>query len=911
MRQSELPHLPKQYPILDGSRQALAPPTIEHLATHKPVEGAVLTEESQLADLSDYYSNIGLSDEGIAVAERARRESPTRRSEGWNGSVTGNTFNRYTGHTVPFDARTTEYVRATELNFARDVVEFHVQPPKRKIRYSKNGIKDVTFWRTHDFIVFRDNAVSYEECGDDKKFTKEQEQKGSDLYRRDADGIWTAPAFERDAADIGFGFKVFCPDQFDVTFARNASYIRDYMWRQIPGCYQDEVKHLKDYLKSQKVVVLDQLQSKFSKDAILFAIAQRKAFIDWYTTLLCAPEATAVYASEVHEAIDEKRRQSASPTFSVTQLAAGQRLNWSGKIWQIIDLDQELVRLIGPTFDLVTIKLSEIVNAIRSGEIIANNPSSAVDDAATGLLKTLSAETLEDALSRYQKLMRFKAGKRDDLCDRTARDWAVKAAIGESLYGNPVLGLVHKNALKGNRNEKADELAISLALEVIDGKYEATHKPSEHRTYAQYVSVCERKFVSPISKTTYNTYVNNRDKVEQTRKRDGSKAAYQKSGPSTDTDVATPHNGDRAWEIAHIDHTLVDLATISKLDNTPLGKMWLTLMMDAFSRKILAMWLSAFAPSAISLLMVIRDCVRRWGRLPGAMVVDQGSEFKSVWFDVFLAKVDIDKMLRGKSAPRAGSLMERLFGIADTTFTHQLFGNTEHNRLFRMQSKSHDPSIHAIWTPDALAEELEHWAFNFYPTIENTGIGEAPKNRFDRSIADSGLREFKIIPFDKNFLFSTMPETPHGLTRKVCKGTVRIDHVDYRGRHASINPFNGEVGRTRWEPYNPALSYIHVGNQWRELTCTNDMLRELMERQVKCSHFELSARLSRSKRKYRDVDPELIKLVERLDAKQTQLIAEKSERAQESQIEAENGPNEPFQLPVVSPIQITERRKYK
>ena len=81
-------------------------------------------------------------------------------------------------------------------------------------------------------------------------------------------------------------------------------------------------------------------------------------------------------------------------------------------------------------------------------------------------------------------------------------------------------------------------------------------------------------------------------------------------------DMKTPRHGDRPFEIGHIDHTELDVEMISAHTGQVLGRPWMTLLIDAFSRRVLAFYLTFDAPSYRSCMMILRECVRRHRRLP-------------------------------------------------------------------------------------------------------------------------------------------------------------------------------------------------------------------------------------------------------------------------------------------------------
>jgi len=77
----------------------------------------------------------------------------------------------------------------------------------------------------------------------------------------------------------------------------------------------------------------------------------------------------------------------------------------------------------------------------------------------------------------------------------------------------------------------------------------------------------------------------------------------------------------------------------------------------------------------------LRECGRRFERLPEAIVVDGGPEFESVYFETLLARYGCTKKTRPGGRPRFGSVCERLFGTTNTRFVHTLAGNTQSHKM--------------------------------------------------------------------------------------------------------------------------------------------------------------------------------------------------------------------------------------
>jgi hypothetical protein len=90
-------------------------------------------------------------------------------------------------------------------------------------------------------------------------------------------------------------------------------------------------------------------------------------------------------------------------------------------------------------------------------------------------------------------------------------------------------------------------------------------------------------------------------------------------------------------------------------------------------------------------MMVLRECVRRYGRFPQCLVVDGGKEFESIYFDTLLARFECTKKTRPPAKARFGSICERLFGTSNTQFVHNLAGNTQITKNVRQVTKSVNP----------------------------------------------------------------------------------------------------------------------------------------------------------------------------------------------------------------------------
>lgn len=283
------------------------------------------------------------------------------------------------------------------------------------------------------------------------------------------------------------------------------------------------------------------------------------------------------------------------------------------------------------------------------------------------------------------------------LSERTLRHWVALYHRAEDSFGNGYVGLLPQRRT-GNLTDKLPLLTRTLLKEFIENDYETIKNKRKFEVYAAYSLVCKKRGVLPASYKTFCKAVKSRPRHKQTEKRQGFKAAYKYKEFYLELGLTTPRHGERPFHIAHIDHTELDVELIYSLTNVNLGRAWATFLTDAYSRRLLAVYITYDPPSYRSCMMILRVCVRRFGRFPQIVVVDGGKEFSSTYFETLLATYQCTKKKRPPTKSRFGSVCERLFGTSNTQFVHNLQGNTQIMRNVRQVTKSINPKEHAIWT---------------------------------------------------------------------------------------------------------------------------------------------------------------------------------------------------------------------
>jgi putative transposase len=313
---------------------------------------------------------------------------------------------------------------------------------------------------------------------------------------------------------------------------------------------------------------------------------------------------------------------------------------------------------------------------------------------------------------------------------------------------------------------------------------------------------------------TFLARLEKRDRREHILKRQGPKASAQHDPWVWELEQTTPKHGDRPLEIVHMDHTELDVELVSARTGQPLGRPWATFMTDAYSRRLLVVYLTFDPPSYRSGMMALRECVWRYARLPQTLVVDGGPDFRSVYFEALLAYYSCTKATRPWAKPRYGSVIERLFGTANTQFIHNLTGNTQITKQVRQVTKSVDPKRQAVWTLGDLYSYLTIWAYEVYDTTPHPALDRSPREAFRVGAARSGERIHCTIDYDETFRFFSLPTTPKG-TAKVEPGRgVKINYLYYWSdefRPATIEHTQIPV---RYDPFDIGTAYAFVQARW-------------------------------------------------------------------------------------------------
>jgi len=377
------------------------------------------------------------------------------------------------------------------------------------------------------------------------------------------------------------------------------------------------------------------------------------------------------------------------------------------------------------------------------------------------------------------------------------------------------------------------------------------------------------------SYVTFCSRIKQRSGYQQTKKRQGHRAAYQQSAFYWELEFTTSRHGNRPFEICHIDHTQLDIELVCSRTGRTLGRPWVTLLIDATSRRIIAVYLTFDEPSYRSCMMVLRICVQRFSRFPETIVVDGGPEFGSIYFETLLAAFGCTKKQRPAAKSRFGSVIERLFGTTNTELFYNLRGNTQITKNVRVVTKSNNPKSQGVWTLDELSDHFCGYSYDFYDSKEHPALGQSPRQAFLAGLAISGSRPQQKIVYDQNFKNFTLPSTPKGTAKVQPSRGVKINYLYYWSMDDSfINPeIEGTDVPVRYDPFDMGTAYAYVKGQW--VRCISEhykSFRNRSEREVKLASVEIRRSRQKIAQKIPVTAKEKATYLESANAKETLLL---------------------------------------
>lgn len=452
-------------------------------------------------ELTLWYDRLRLPAEARTIIGHIRSSGPARRVGGGRRNVTGRYPSKKMGVTIQFESHRVELAAIYEMEHSADVLEYYDQPQSIKLLYEAPSGRRLGVWHTPDFFVLRENSAGWEEWKTQEDLPTLAEHNDN-RYRKE-DERWRCPPGEEYAAQFGLSYRVRSSQEIDWKLQRNVQFLEDYFRGDsavVPATIREHVLSHVAALPSITLRKLIEMTSGIATpDQIFFLIADATVYVDLCSAPLAEPDKVIVFPSkEMALGIDRDKDASRQPFRSGTQtFEMGASLNWDGRRWQIANMGEHQVCLLGEDGDFIEVPIAAFEALARQGRILQTDAEQKYRSSITHKLRQASESDLKIANERVKLVRLYLSGNPVPagvgFSPRTLRRWAAVYRSAESESGNGYIALLPGYAARGNRNAKLPERSQQLMLEFIDKHYENLKQRTLHSVWSALGLACEQQ----------------------------------------------------------------------------------------------------------------------------------------------------------------------------------------------------------------------------------------------------------------------------------------------------------------------------------------------------------------------------------------------------------------------------------
>ncbi|MGF6875243.1 integrase catalytic domain-containing protein [Paraburkholderia sp. MM5477-R1] len=647
-------------------------------------------------------------------------------------------------------------------------------------------------------------------------------------YFRDENGCWHDRELELLCTGLGMRHVLRTGRDIPRQFLENMRYLDPYLDERTPLLASDTQQRFHNILFEGPVAYRSLLdEHKLSADVIMSAIAQEVVYVDLFATRLGDIDQLYLFRDEETEKAFRLLWDAADhantaplPLPGMGILKPGCRLRYGERDWEV------LLSTTGKHAEYLFFSADGHQMSLPADEAESLYADQASPEERSALVEKTHARRISD-MSRTQvakatkKLNAVLSGARVDSASTTGR--AIRVVRNAATLLDAFVALGGRDSDKGSRVPRLSPETEQPAKHEIETFYNGPDAPSASKTYRRYTVKCDEQGVVPMSFPTFLARV---QRYGKPRIRGGARAGYDAADIPFYLDIREPIHGLFPYEVLYIDHTLVNIF-VDGPNHEDWGKPWLTLGRDGHVPRVLAMYLDMRAPSQSAALMILRDYVRRWKRLPRLIIVDGGREFRVDAFALFCSTFGIKVRYRATNKPRGGAPIESLIGVTEDELISGLEGNSIQLKLPRQISPKELPNERRRWRFESLYQAFENYLFEARPNVVHARLGVTPLEYENIRFQETGKQEHLTISFDENLLLMTSRFPPRRWHKVQPHKGVWLTGDYYW--HSDMSSLGGRILEVRVEDWCANVIYVNTGKEW--LTAIKRVVEPYLGRQ--------------------------------------------------------------------------------
>lgn len=270
-------------------------------------------------------------------------------------------------------------------------------------------------------------------------------------------------------------------------------------------------------------------------------------------------------------------------------------------------------------------------------------------------------------------------------------------------------------------------------------------------------------------------------------------------------------------ERVEIDHTPLDIIVIDKTTAIPLGRPWMTLAIDRYSRMIVGFYLAFHAPSSYSVLQCLRQSIlpkTEWlarfpeiqGEWPACgimdlVALDNGMDLHSEALERSCQELGIQQLFCPAAGPQFKGAVERCFRTLAKGLIHRLPGT-----VFSSVDERGDYPAEEVAAVDfeTLTYVITRWIVDIYSVTYHRGLGTTPLLKWQESAAQRVI-ELPAYP-EQLAVITGIPAT-----RTLFHYGIELEGLHYNSRQLQeMRRRTGDNRKVALKFYEDRVEYVHV-----------------------------------------------------------------------------------------------------
>lgn len=367
-------------------------------------------------------------------------------------------------------------------------------------------------------------------------------------------------------------------------------------------------------------------------------------------------------------------------------------------------------------------------------------------------LTEIADESWREAERRYAAIQplvdRYQVGRED--AQRRAQELGIDTAtlyrwLSRYRATRSILALIPQTRGWRAGRSRLSSFAEAVIDEVIRDFYLSLQRPTAQKAVIEVLRICRDRHIDPPSAGAIRARLNRIPEHDRLRGRGYREKAKNRFMPA----AGSFPNADYPFAVVQIDHTPADIILVDDIHRKPIGRPWITLAIDVYSRMIAGYYLAFDPPSETSVALCVAQAMLPkdewlilhkvdaqwpvWG-VPRTIHVDNGADFRSENFRQSCLAYGINLEFRPVKQPRYGGHIERALGSLLKEI-HNLPGTTFSSVK---DKEGYDPEKHATMTKTEFEEWLVALICKVYHERLHAGIGTSPRKRWELGVFGDG-----------------------------------------------------------------------------------------------------------------------------------------------------------------------------